>query len=127
MSQPTQTCTLCGLVEIVVPDGRGFPPKIAQNRLKKRCAVSGCPSEPVYRAGVSPALAKIVEEPELPEILGYTIRALSPDTARSYPELLERTLDMAREALTQRITDGGYSAVGDMYLRIDIEQMAYRR
>ena len=52
MSQPTQTCRLCGLVEVVRPDGRGFPPDIAKRRLAKRCAADGCPSDPQYRAGL---------------------------------------------------------------------------
>ncbi len=52
MSQPTQTCTLCGNVEVVTPDGRGFPPGIAKRKLIKRCRAQGCRCEPVYRAGV---------------------------------------------------------------------------
>lgn len=54
MSQPTQTCKLCGLVEVVKMDGRGFPPGIAERRLKKRCAENGCPSKPSYLAGIAP-------------------------------------------------------------------------
>ena len=50
--EPTQTCTECGRVEIVRPDGRGFPPDIAKRRLAKRCAADGCPSSPTYRAGI---------------------------------------------------------------------------
>lgn len=56
MSEPTQTCTECGRVEVVTPDGRGFPPDIAKRRLAKRCKAAGCPSHPVYRAGMSPGL-----------------------------------------------------------------------
>ena len=52
MSAPTQTCTLCGRVEVVRMDGRGFPPDIAKRRLRKACKAAGCPSEPQYRAGV---------------------------------------------------------------------------
>lgn len=52
MFPATQTCALCGRMMIVHPDGRGFPPKIAANKLKKVCKAHGCPSEPVYRAGV---------------------------------------------------------------------------
>ena len=51
MSEPTQTCLTCGAVEIVHPDGRGFPPDIAKRRLTKRCAAAGHSSRPVYRAG----------------------------------------------------------------------------
>lgn len=51
MNQPTQTCTLCGAVEIVTPDGRGFPPDIAKRRLAKRCRDAGHKSKPVYLAG----------------------------------------------------------------------------
>ncbi len=50
--EPRQTCQRCGLVEVVRPDGRGFPPDIAKRSLAKRCAESGCPSEPQYTAGV---------------------------------------------------------------------------
>lgn len=52
MSEPTQTCTTCGDVESVRPDGRGFPPDIAKQRLAKRCQESGHLSTPAYRAGV---------------------------------------------------------------------------
>ena len=51
MSAPTQTCSLCGRVEVVRPDGRGFPPDIAKRRLAKTCKANGCPSKPEYRAG----------------------------------------------------------------------------
>jgi len=53
MSQPTQTCQLCGRQETVVPDGRGFPPDIAKRKLVKWCKANGCPSKPAYRAGVA--------------------------------------------------------------------------
>jgi hypothetical protein len=53
VSQPTQTCTLCGRVQTVVPDGRGFPPDIAKRRLQKACGAAGCPCKPEYRAGFS--------------------------------------------------------------------------
>ena len=52
MSEPTQTCELCGLVEIVTPDGRGFPPDIAKRQLKRRCNANGCKSQPTYLAGI---------------------------------------------------------------------------
>jgi hypothetical protein len=51
VSEPTQTCTTCGDVEIVRMDGRGFPPDIAKRRLAKRCAEKGHKSTPTYRAG----------------------------------------------------------------------------
>lgn len=50
---PIQTCMICGNVEAVRPDGRGFPPDIAKRRLKKRCKAVGCPCDPQYRAGLS--------------------------------------------------------------------------
>lgn len=52
MREPTQTCQLCGRVVVVTPDGRGFPPKIAANRLRRICKANGCTSEPKYRAGL---------------------------------------------------------------------------
>jgi hypothetical protein len=56
MSQPTQTCQVCGAVEVVRPGGRGFPPDIAKHRLAKRCAAAGHRCVPKYRAGMSPDL-----------------------------------------------------------------------
>ena len=52
MTMPTQTCQLCGRAVIVTPDGRGFPPDIAERRLRKLCKPNGCPSSPKYRAGL---------------------------------------------------------------------------
>lgn len=62
MSEPTQTCQACGLVEVVRPDGRGFPPDIAKRRLAKRCAALGHASVPTYRAGMSPDLEQLLKE-----------------------------------------------------------------
>lgn len=61
MSEPTQTCELCGNVEVVVPDGRGFPPDIAKRKLAKRCALAGCPSKPRYLAGMSIEIQRLTE------------------------------------------------------------------
>lgn len=52
ITEPNQRCEECGRVEIVTPDGRGFPPDIAKRRLAKRCRKSGHVSCPVYTAGV---------------------------------------------------------------------------
>ena len=53
MSEPTQTCQACGRSVTVVPNGRGFPPRIAERRLRKLCAENGCEScKPQYRAGL---------------------------------------------------------------------------
>lgn len=52
MSDPRQTCGLCGHIVHVVADGRGFPPDIAKRKLVKWCKANGCPSQPVYRAGI---------------------------------------------------------------------------
>jgi hypothetical protein len=51
-TSPVQTCQACGDFEIVKPDGRGFPPDIAKNRLKKRCEAKGCAHNITYRAGL---------------------------------------------------------------------------
>lgn len=51
--QPQQQCALCGRVEIVKPDGRGFPPDIAKRRLVKECRLNGCPCDPQYTAGIA--------------------------------------------------------------------------
>lgn len=52
MSSPTQTCQVCGDVEVVRPDGRGFPPDIAKRKLVKRCKAKGHTCQPQYLAGV---------------------------------------------------------------------------
>ena len=51
-AQPTQTCQVCGRVEVVTPDGRGFPPDIARRRLEKACRAAGHKALPQYRAGI---------------------------------------------------------------------------
>ena len=58
MSEPTQTCELCGTVEVVTPYGRGFPPDAAKRRLKRRCNANGCPSKPTYLAGIGAGLLR---------------------------------------------------------------------
>ena len=50
--QPNYRCETCGDVEIVRPDGRGFPPDIAKRKLVKRCRKKGCACRPVYTAGI---------------------------------------------------------------------------
>jgi hypothetical protein len=52
-TQPTQECLLCGNVEVVRPDGRGFPPDIAKRRLQRRCKAQGCLCDPKYTAGIA--------------------------------------------------------------------------
>jgi hypothetical protein len=56
MDFPTQTCRLCGRAVTVVQNGSGFPPERARKRLVRACRASGCPSDPVYRAGIDPTL-----------------------------------------------------------------------
>jgi hypothetical protein len=51
MSEPIQTCRVCLDVEVVRPDGRGFPPNIAKNKLAKRCKAKGHVCDPHYLAG----------------------------------------------------------------------------
>jgi len=50
-SEPMQVCQLCGFSVLVKPDGRGFPPAIAERKLRKQCKAAGCECDPVYRAG----------------------------------------------------------------------------
>lgn len=64
MSGPTQTCTTCGDWEVVLPDGRGFPPDIAKRRLAKRCKARGHTCTPTYRAGMSPDLDALLTREE---------------------------------------------------------------
>lgn len=52
MSEPTQTCQVCGRYVVVKHDGRGFPPDIAARKLAKLCKADGHESVPEYRAGV---------------------------------------------------------------------------
>ena len=53
MAEPTLICKTCGDLEVVRPDGRGFPPDIAERRLAKRCKARGHASDPRYYAGLS--------------------------------------------------------------------------
>ena len=66
MSQPIQTCQRCGDVEVVRPDGRGFPPDIAKRRLAKRCKAKGHECDAVYRAGIGPGLESLLRGEEQP-------------------------------------------------------------
>jgi hypothetical protein len=52
VTEPIYTCGVCGGIEVVRPDGRGFPPNIAKRRLTKRCKAAGHTCEPRYRAGI---------------------------------------------------------------------------
>jgi hypothetical protein len=52
VSDPTQTCSVCGNRETVRPDGRGFPPDIAARKLAKRCTADGHECIPEYRVGI---------------------------------------------------------------------------
>lgn len=56
MSEPQQRCEVCGDVEVVRPDGRGFPPDIAKRKLAKRCKAKGHTCQPTYTAGVQTQL-----------------------------------------------------------------------
>jgi hypothetical protein len=53
MTAPHFRCGVCGTIEIVRPDGRGFPPDIARRRIEKRCKASGHECVPIYRAGIA--------------------------------------------------------------------------
>lgn len=53
MTQPRMTCAICGRIEIVKADGRGFPPNIARRRLVEACHVYGCTCDPRYSVGFS--------------------------------------------------------------------------
>lgn len=70
MSEPTQTCTTCGDVEVVRHDGRGFPPDIAKRRLAKRCKAAGHTCTPTYRAGLSRDLARAIARSFPPPVSG---------------------------------------------------------
>lgn len=61
MSEPRQTCLVCGDYEVVRPDGRGFPPDIAKRRLAKRCKAAGHTSKPKYSVGLSPLLEALLK------------------------------------------------------------------
>jgi len=50
--EPTVTCDKCGRRAVVQQTGRGFPPDVAKNKLRKACRLAGCDGEPQYRAGV---------------------------------------------------------------------------
>lgn len=52
-SPPMQTCVVCGDIEVVTADDRGFLPDIARRRLEPRCQAAGHRCDPQYRAGLS--------------------------------------------------------------------------
>lgn len=51
MSAPQQKCTVCGRIEVVTPDGRGYPPDIAARKLAKLCKADGHKATIEYTAG----------------------------------------------------------------------------
>jgi len=51
MSEPRQTCKLCGNSVEVSPFVNGFPPDAAKRKLKKLCRDNGCECDPQYTAG----------------------------------------------------------------------------
>lgn len=52
MSEPVQTCKLCGTQVEVDFYARGFPPDAAVKKLKRLCNSQGCPCDPQYTAGL---------------------------------------------------------------------------
>jgi hypothetical protein len=61
MSGPIVFCKTCGTVMAVKPDGRGFPPSIAQRKLAKSCKSRDCDFRIDYRAGMSQDLIDLLE------------------------------------------------------------------
>ena len=59
--EPIVFCKTCGTVLVVKPDGRGFPPGIAQRKLVKSCKERGCDFDIDYRAGMSAELLAMLE------------------------------------------------------------------
>jgi hypothetical protein len=51
MTEPVQTCQICGQSVTVTPDGRGFPPDIAKRKLQRICKANGCACQPKYTPG----------------------------------------------------------------------------
>lgn len=62
MSSPIVFCKTCGTEMVVKPDGRGFPPDIAQRKLVKSCKERGCDFNIDYRAGMSQDLIDLLAE-----------------------------------------------------------------
>jgi len=62
MSEPRQTCALCGRSMVVYPDGRGFPPDITKRKLVKACRADGCQCEPQYRVGLGPGVEALLRD-----------------------------------------------------------------
>jgi hypothetical protein len=67
-----------------------------------------------------------VDEDELLEVVGLTIRGMTAHTAGAYPEILKAQLDQSVAALLARVEEAGLEPVGDVYVRIDVETMARR-
>lgn len=63
-SNPMHTCLVCGDSELVVPDGRGFPPDIAKRKLAKRCKAAGHTCDPRYTCGfaIGPSVRGMLDE-----------------------------------------------------------------
>jgi hypothetical protein len=60
---PIVVCKVCGVIQAVVPDGRGFPPDIAKRKLAKKCLeIREHVADIEYRAGVSQDLIDLLEE-----------------------------------------------------------------
>lgn len=51
MSEPRQTCQICGRYVVVKPSVTGFAPAIAKAKLRKQCLDSGHVADPKYTAG----------------------------------------------------------------------------
>lgn len=53
-AEPVVYCQICRRELIVKPDGRTrYPVPLAKRRLRRTCALYGCPCKPGYRPGVN--------------------------------------------------------------------------
>ena len=105
MPGPVQRCDTCGDVQAVMPDGRGFPPNIAKNKLAKRCKAKGHSCVPKYTAGFyfRPPQSREVPDPLVTglksEILLRCHRinpSVSLDDVMEVSDLLDRLVEAVR-------------------------------
>jgi len=71
VTEPTQTCRVCGRVVVVDFYARGFPPDAAKRKLVRLCKADGHKADPQYLAGY--AITAPTKRPTEPEHNGSSV------------------------------------------------------
>lgn len=109
-----------GQGQFVIPGVEGVCSPCARGD-HPRCETDQC----ACRQNVIAQAKAATEEMEARTVLfAETVRALEPFDGVTYPELLRHNIEQQVDLLLSRVAEKGYTPVGGMYLRIDIEQMA---